>query len=97
MDKKIQEFDKAVDSHKNYASCSGLYLYTTLPRDVNDLLTFENVVQSVSELKNQLDKLCEEHMARISKKGATSILISKVSKPPVILQRNPTLDLKASK
>lgn len=46
---------------------------TTSPRDVNDLLTFENVDKSVSELKNQLDKVCEEHMDKISKRGEVTL------------------------
>ncbi|KAK2896275.1 hypothetical protein Q8A67_010763 [Cirrhinus molitorella] len=62
----------------NYSSQSGLYVYTTSPRDVNDLLTFENVEESVSELKSQLVNLCKEHMARISKKVA-DVQISKTS------------------
>ncbi|XP_056327097.1 E3 ubiquitin/ISG15 ligase TRIM25-like [Danio aesculapii] len=37
-------------------------------KDVNDLITFEKVEESVSELKNKLDELCEEHMKKISKK-----------------------------
>ncbi len=48
-----------------------MYVCTTSPRDVNDILTFENVEESVSELKNQLVKLGEEHMDNISKKGNT--------------------------
>ncbi|KAL1263612.1 hypothetical protein QQF64_006351 [Cirrhinus molitorella] len=63
---------------QNYSSQSGLYVYTTSPRDVNDLLTFENVEESVSELKSQLVNLCKEHMARISKKVA-DVQISKTS------------------
>uniref|UniRef100_A0A673J8C2 B box-type domain-containing protein n=1 Tax=Sinocyclocheilus rhinocerous TaxID=307959 RepID=A0A673J8C2_9TELE len=55
---------------QNYSSQSGVYLCTTSPRDVNDLLTFENVDKSVSELNSQLVKLCEEHMGKISKKVA---------------------------
>ncbi|KAL0178582.1 hypothetical protein M9458_027476, partial [Cirrhinus mrigala] len=53
---------------QNYSSQSGVYVCTTSPRDVNDLLTFEKVEESVSELKDQLVKLCEEHMDKISKK-----------------------------
>ncbi|XP_050982119.1 tripartite motif-containing protein 29 [Labeo rohita] len=53
---------------QNYSSQSREYVCTTSPRDVNDLLTFEKVKESVSELKNQLVKLCEEHMDKISKK-----------------------------
>ncbi|XP_059421718.1 tripartite motif-containing protein 29-like [Carassius carassius] len=55
---------------QNYSSQSGLNLCTTSPRDVNDLLTFENVEESVSELNNKLVKLCDEHMGKISKKVA---------------------------
>ncbi|XP_016330217.1 tripartite motif-containing protein 29-like [Sinocyclocheilus anshuiensis] len=55
---------------QNDSSQSGVYLCTTSPRDVNDLLTFENVDKSVSELNSQLVKLCEEHMGKISKKVA---------------------------
>ncbi|KAK2897075.1 hypothetical protein Q8A67_011563 [Cirrhinus molitorella] len=53
---------------QNYSSQSKVYVCTTSPRDVNDLLTFEKVEESVSELKDQLVKLCEEHMEKISKK-----------------------------
>uniref|UniRef100_A0A8C1N065 Uncharacterized protein n=1 Tax=Cyprinus carpio TaxID=7962 RepID=A0A8C1N065_CYPCA len=55
---------------QNYSSQSGVYLCTTSPRDVNDLLTFENVEESVSELNSRLVKVCEEHMGKISKKVA---------------------------
>ncbi|KAF4106110.1 hypothetical protein G5714_013772 [Onychostoma macrolepis] len=70
ISRKVKEFQEAKDSHKNYSSQSGVYLYTTSPRDVNDLLTFENVEESVSELTNQLVNLFEEHMDKITKKVA---------------------------
>ncbi|CAM4727888.1 unnamed protein product [Leuciscus chuanchicus] len=52
---------------QNYASCSTFTQRTASPRKINDIHTFENVEKSVSNLKIQLDKLCEEHMGRISK------------------------------
>ncbi|KTG04832.1 hypothetical protein cypCar_00035138 [Cyprinus carpio] len=58
---------------ENYSSQSGVYLCTTSPRDVNDLLTFENVEESVSELNSRLVKVCEEHMGKISKKGEITL------------------------
>ncbi|CAM4727891.1 unnamed protein product [Leuciscus chuanchicus] len=51
---------------QNYASCSTFTQRALLPRKINDIQTFENVEKSVSNLKIQLDKLCEEHMGRIS-------------------------------
>ncbi|XP_051772723.1 tripartite motif-containing protein 29-like isoform X12 [Ctenopharyngodon idella] len=52
---------------QNYSSCSTLYQRTASPKEINKVLTFENVKESVSKLKNQLDKLCGEHMGKISK------------------------------
>ncbi|XP_042593453.1 tripartite motif-containing protein 29-like isoform X2 [Cyprinus carpio] len=76
--KLILHTEDHIHFFQNYSFLSGLYLCTTSPRDVNDLLTFENVDKSVSELKNQLDKVCEEHMDKISKKVADVQLF----KPP---------------
>ncbi|XP_073691277.1 tripartite motif-containing protein 29-like [Garra rufa] len=53
---------------QNYSSQSRLYECTTSPRDVNDLLTFDKVAESVSELKSRLINLCDEHIDKISKK-----------------------------
>ncbi|XP_077073621.1 E3 ubiquitin/ISG15 ligase TRIM25-like isoform X2 [Siphateles boraxobius] len=52
---------------QNYASCSTFSQRKASPRKINDILTFENVEKSVSHLKMQLHKLCEEHMGRVSK------------------------------
>uniref|UniRef100_A0A8C2EEV0 FinTRIM family, member 69 n=1 Tax=Cyprinus carpio TaxID=7962 RepID=A0A8C2EEV0_CYPCA len=76
--KLILHTEDHIHFFQNYSFLSGLYLCTTSPRDVNDLLTFENVDKSVSELKNQLDKVCEEHMDKISKRVADVQLF----KPP---------------
>ncbi|XP_058652703.1 tripartite motif-containing protein 29-like isoform X2 [Onychostoma macrolepis] len=83
LDQEISNLEQEIDQMKlilhtedhihffqNYSSQSGVYLYTTSPRDVNDLLTFENVEESVSELTNQLVNLFEEHMDKITKKVA---------------------------
>ncbi|XP_021336575.1 E3 ubiquitin/ISG15 ligase TRIM25 [Danio rerio] len=55
---------------QNYSSHSTKIPYT-LPKKVHDdLVTFREVDQSVSELKRKLDEVCEEHMGKISKKVA---------------------------
>ncbi|XP_039527546.1 E3 ubiquitin/ISG15 ligase TRIM25-like [Pimephales promelas] len=55
---------------QNHDSCSKLNQRTVSPREINDVLTFQIVEKSVSRLKIQLDKLCQEHMGRISLKVA---------------------------
>uniref|UniRef100_A0A8C2J957 TRIM8/14/16/25/29/45/65 coiled-coil region domain-containing protein n=1 Tax=Cyprinus carpio TaxID=7962 RepID=A0A8C2J957_CYPCA len=60
---------------QNYPSCSEFLSYTILLKDFNNLLTTENVNKSLSELKGQLDKICEEHMGR---KSVGDILKSKI-------------------
>ncbi|KAL0178802.1 hypothetical protein M9458_027696, partial [Cirrhinus mrigala] len=66
--KLILHTEDHIHFFQNYSSQSRVNAYTTSPRDVNDLLTFEKVEKSLSELKDQLAKLCEEHMDKISKK-----------------------------
>ncbi|XP_073690940.1 tripartite motif-containing protein 29-like [Garra rufa] len=66
----ILQTEDHINFFQNYSSQSGPYECTTSPRDVNDLLTFKNVEESVSELNSQLVKLCKEHMDKISKKVA---------------------------
>jgi len=69
---------------QNHDSCSKLNQRTVSPREINDVLTFQIVEKSVSRLKIQLDKLCQEHMGRISLKGeiatSRSILLFKSTK-----------------
>lgn len=85
---------------QNYSSQPGLYLCTTSARDVNDLLTFKNVEESVSELKKQLVKLCEEHMGKISKKVAdvqifkTSRLLHMEPAVPALSSSSSSSDIK---
>ncbi|XP_050982346.1 E3 ubiquitin/ISG15 ligase TRIM25-like isoform X2 [Labeo rohita] len=76
---------------QNYTYCSTLYPFTTSPWNVNDLLTFENVEKSVSELKSQLDKFCEEHIGKISQKVADVQILQNVFKS--YPQRTPVLIL----
>ncbi|XP_017214343.3 E3 ubiquitin/ISG15 ligase TRIM25 [Danio rerio] len=53
---------------QNFSSLSPrLYV---LPKDVNDLVTFEKIDESVSKLKRKLDEVCEKHMGKISNKVA---------------------------
>ncbi|XP_052468455.1 uncharacterized protein LOC128025899 [Carassius gibelio] len=59
---------------QNYPSCSEFLSYTILLRDFNNLMTTENVNKSLSELKEQLDKICKGHMSR---KSVGDILRSK--------------------
>ncbi|XP_048059812.1 E3 ubiquitin/ISG15 ligase TRIM25-like [Megalobrama amblycephala] len=53
---------------QNYSFSSGIVQYNS-SKDVNNL-TFERVEQCLSELKNHLDEVCEEHMGRILNKVA---------------------------
>ncbi|KAK7139771.1 hypothetical protein R3I94_012418 [Phoxinus phoxinus] len=53
---------------QNYSLSSGI-LQNNSSKDVNNL-TFEKLEQSLSELKSQLDKACEEHMGRVFNKVA---------------------------
>ncbi|XP_026107307.1 uncharacterized protein LOC113079282 [Carassius auratus] len=62
---------------QNYPSCSEFLSYTILLRDFNNLLTTENVNKSLSELKEQLDKICEEHMSRKSVGDILKIIMPK--------------------
>ncbi|XP_056106565.1 E3 ubiquitin-protein ligase TRIM47-like [Rhinichthys klamathensis goyatoka] len=51
---------------QNYPFSSGILQYNSF-KDVHNL-TFEKLEQSLSELKSQLDEVCEEHMGRIFNK-----------------------------
>ncbi|XP_067277011.1 tripartite motif-containing protein 29-like isoform X2 [Pseudorasbora parva] len=53
---------------QNYTSCSTVYQRKASARAF-DMLTFENVEKSVSNLKRELDKLCEMHIDKILKIG----------------------------
>ncbi|XP_050982349.1 uncharacterized protein LOC127175360 [Labeo rohita] len=50
--KLILHTEDHIHFFQNYSSQSRAYVCTTSPRDVNDLLTFEKVEKSLSELKN---------------------------------------------
>ncbi|XP_057198315.1 E3 ubiquitin/ISG15 ligase TRIM25-like [Triplophysa rosa] len=65
---------------QNYSFSSGLSLRTSPSKDVNNVVTFENVTKSVSELKTQLEKVCVKHKDRISKTVA-DVQICKATSP----------------
>ncbi|XP_016298777.1 tripartite motif-containing protein 29-like [Sinocyclocheilus anshuiensis] len=76
-----------INFFQNYPSCSELHSYAILPREFNKLLTTENVNKSLSELKGQLDQICEEHMGSKSKKVGDFLRLKRVPVPSRIANR----------
>ncbi|XP_067241153.1 E3 ubiquitin/ISG15 ligase TRIM25-like isoform X2 [Chanodichthys erythropterus] len=65
---QLLETEDHIYFFQNYSFSSGSVQYNS-SRDVNNL-TFERAEQCLSELKNHLDEVCEEHMGRILNKVA---------------------------
>ncbi|XP_051521137.1 E3 ubiquitin-protein ligase TRIM16-like isoform X2 [Myxocyprinus asiaticus] len=63
-EKKIEELRRAVESHKSFSAPPGSPVLPNIT--VSSLLSFDEVIKSVSQLKQQLEDFCREHMEKIS-------------------------------